>query len=124
MSAEWPKFLMARDLADYVFPVSETVILQTARKHGVGRKFGRAIIFSVDDINRFYELLPCPSVSSVARARLSGSSAALSGESALKKARALATSALQKKSEPSAKPSSYSNRSTVVPLQQPSRRRS
>jgi len=36
---EWPAYRMARDLASgKVFPVSEAVILQTARKHGIGRK--------------------------------------------------------------------------------------
>jgi hypothetical protein len=41
---------MARDLASgKVFPVSEAVILQTARKHGIGRKMGRAVIFSPED---------------------------------------------------------------------------
>ena len=34
---EWPAYKMARDLANgKVFPVSETVIMQTARKHGIG----------------------------------------------------------------------------------------
>ena len=34
---EWPAYEMARDLANgKVFPVSEAVIMQTARKHGIG----------------------------------------------------------------------------------------
>ena len=34
---EWPAYKMARDLANgKVFPVSETVIMQTACKHGIG----------------------------------------------------------------------------------------
>jgi hypothetical protein len=36
----------ARDLAGTVLPVSEAVILQAARKYGIGRKLGRAIIFA------------------------------------------------------------------------------
>jgi hypothetical protein len=40
---EWPAYKLARDLASgKVFPVGEAVILQTARKHGIGRKMGRA----------------------------------------------------------------------------------
>ena len=59
---EWPAYKMARDLANgKVFPVSEAVILQTARKHGIGRKMGRAVIFSSEDCHRLYEVLPCPS---------------------------------------------------------------
>jgi hypothetical protein len=47
---EWPAYKTARDLASgKVFPVSEAVILQTARKHGIGRKMGRAVIFSPED---------------------------------------------------------------------------
>jgi hypothetical protein len=41
---EWPNYRIARDLASgKVFPVSEALILQTARKHGIGRKMGCAI---------------------------------------------------------------------------------
>jgi hypothetical protein len=56
----WPSYKMARDLAGSVFPVSEAVILQCARKYGIGRKMGRAIIFGPDDCQRLYEVLPCP----------------------------------------------------------------
>jgi hypothetical protein len=44
MSRDWPEYKKARDLAGSVFPVSETVILQTARKLGIGRRLGRATI--------------------------------------------------------------------------------
>ena len=45
--AAWPpRYLRARDLAGVVFPVSEAVILHEARKAGIGRKLGRAIVFS------------------------------------------------------------------------------
>ena len=57
---EWPVYKMARDLAGTVFPVSEAVILQTARKHGIGRKMGRAIIFSPDDCQHFMRSCHAP----------------------------------------------------------------
>ena len=73
-----PRYFLARDLAGPVFPVSEAIILQEARKAGVGRKMGRAIVFSPDDIKQLYEALsPCRSPSSVALSRPSGSSATL-----------------------------------------------
>jgi hypothetical protein len=46
---QFPAYRRARDLAGGVFPVSETVILRTARKHGIGRKMGRSIIFSPEE---------------------------------------------------------------------------
>src|SRR6478736_2355698 len=110
--APWPSFAMARDLAGNVFPVSEQVILQTARKHGIGRKMGRAIVFSPDDCNHLYEVLPCPSNSSGGQSRPIGSSAAHSGESALGKALALATDEPPRKSLSSARPRSSNNQST------------
>jgi hypothetical protein len=79
------RYVMARDLAGTVFPVSEDLILQQARKHVIGRKLGRAIIFSPDDIQHLYEVLPCYG-SSAAASRPIGSFAAPSGASALKKA--------------------------------------
>ena len=57
---DWPKYRMARDLAGKVFPVTEALILQTARKHGIGRKMGRSHIFSPEDCQRIYEELPSP----------------------------------------------------------------
>ena len=115
----WPVFRLARELAGEVFPVSEAVILQVARKHGIGRKMGRAIIFGPDDCKRLYEVLPCPSDSSGAPSRHTGSSAAPSAEFALKKALALATGESPKKSAPSAKPKSshesvYGRRATAT----------
>ena len=32
-----------------------------ARKHQIGRKMGRTIIFSLDDCQKLYEVFPCPS---------------------------------------------------------------
>src|SRR5262245_45453995 len=63
-AGEFPAYRMARDLAGKVFPVSEAVILQTARRYGIGRKMGRAVIFSPEDCTLLYEVLPCPSGSS------------------------------------------------------------
>ena len=88
---DWPRYKRAADLSGDVFPVSEDVILSTARKHDIGRKMGRAIIFSADDCARLYEMLPCPSSSSSGQDHHTGSSAGQSAESALKKALALAT---------------------------------
>jgi hypothetical protein len=114
-------YKMARDLAGTMFPVSEAVILAAARKHGIGRKMGRAIIFSPEDVQRLYEELPCSDLS-VARKAPTGSYAAPSGASALKKARALLTNASQKKSVRSVRAKFSTNQSTVVPLPQRSRK--
>jgi hypothetical protein len=69
------------------FPVSEAVILAAARKLGIGRKFGRTILFSSADRQRLYEDSPYLSDSSAAPSRPTGTSAA----SALKRARKLLT---------------------------------
>src|SRR5262249_33438930 len=100
---EWPKYRMARDLVGTVFPTSESVILQTARKIGVGRKMGRAIIFSAKDCQTIYEALPCHSNSFSDRNRQTGSYAAPSGEFALKKALELTTNGSHKKYAQSAR---------------------
>src|SRR5215217_6381617 len=87
MSRDWPAYKIARDLAGTVFPVSEAVILQTARRHGIGRKMGRSVIFSPEDCQKLYEVLPpCLSGSSVDGSPRTGSFGAPSAESALKKA--------------------------------------
>jgi hypothetical protein len=117
----WPSYRMARDLAGNVFPVSEQVILQTARKHGIGRKMGRTIVFSPNDCTLLYEVLPGLSNSSAGQNRPTGSSAAPSAESALKKALALATLERPRRSSSSARPKSSSSQSTVVALPQHSR---
>ena len=117
------KYVMARDIAGTVFPVSEDLILREARKHGIGRKMGRVIIFSPDDIQRLYEVMPCPSSSFAAPNPRTGSSAAPSGASALKKALALITDASPKKSARSARAKSSPNPSTVVELPARSRKR-
>jgi hypothetical protein len=113
----------ACDLAEIVFPVSEAVILALARKYGVGRKMGRSIVFSNQDIERLYEVLPCPSGSSVVPDRRTGSSAAPSGESALKKALGLLTDGSPKRSGRSARAKSSKQASMVVALPVLSQRR-
>ena len=119
--SDWPEFKRARDLAGTVFPVSEESILREARKHGIGRKMGRAIIFSPADIQHLYEVLPCYG-SSAAASRPIGSSAAPSGESALKKVLAQLTDASPRKSAPTARAKSSHNRSMVVALPARSRK--
>src|ERR1700730_5744658 len=115
---DWPSYKRARDLAGAVFPLSEAVILQLARKHGVGRKAGRCVVFSVDDVQRLYEVLPCPSKSFADQNRPTGSSAAPSAESDLRKALALTTKRPQRKSARSPRPRSSPSQSTVVALPQ------
>jgi hypothetical protein len=122
--AGWPRFLRAADLAGAVFPVSEAVILQEARKAGVGRKMGRAIVFSSDDIKQLYEALsPCRSSSSPAPSRLTGSSGGASAASALKRVRKLLTDAAPKRSAPSARANFSKKPSTVVVPLAPSHKR-
>ena len=94
---DWPAYRKARDLSGSVFPVSEAVILAAARKHGIGRKFGRAMIFSAEDVHNLYEALPCPSNSSAAKHRRTGNSGAPSAESEYGKALQLLTDATPKK---------------------------
>src|SRR5258705_8609651 len=110
----WPQYKRARDLAGPVFPLSEATILQLARKHGIGRKAGRCILFSPDDVKQLYEVLPCPSNSYAGQNHHTGSSAAPSAESALKKALELTTSRPRKKSARSARAKSSPSQSTVV----------
>src|SRR5690242_20363821 len=122
MTPDWPAFRLARELAGTVFPVSEATILEAARKYGIGRKLGRSIIFGPDDCNRLYQVLPCPSKSSNDRNHQTGSFAAPSAESALKKALALASDGSPKKSARSEKRNCLRNPSTAVVLPLPSQK--
>ena len=57
---EWPAYKTARDLASgKVFPVSEAVILQTARKHGMAERWA-ALSFSAPKIVKTFPLRGCP----------------------------------------------------------------
>jgi hypothetical protein len=117
----WPEFKRARDLAFKELPLSEAMIKQLAKKHGIGKKAGRSIIFSPDHVKELVEALPCPSHSSVANGRPAGSSAARSAEFELRKVRELLRPGRKKhpqrspkKSKRSAKPKSSPSPSTVV----------
>src|SRR5262245_41378376 len=120
---DWPAYKRACDLSGSIFPVSEAVILSTARKHRIGRKMGRTIIFSREDIQHLYEVLPCPSGSCAAQNHPTGSSAAPSGASALKKALAHLTDGSRKKFARSGRPRSSPTASMVVAPPARSRRR-
>jgi hypothetical protein len=75
-----PKYRTAKQLvADGTFPVSQTTLLKIAKEHGVGKKMGRTIMFSIEDTDKLYETLPCPSNSSGAPKAPIGSCVALSG---------------------------------------------
>ena len=112
--ADWPKFVTARELAGSVFPVSQELILREARKHGIGRKMGRTVIFSLEDCTKLYEVLTCPSDWSGVPNRQIGSSVAPSGASALKKALAHLTNDSPRKSAQSEKLKFSPNQSTDV----------
>src|SRR5262249_31363911 len=114
MEVRWPVYKMARDLAGTVLPVSEAVILAAAPKPAIRRRLGWCIVFSPEDVPRLYEELLCPSSSSVAQSRLTGSSAAPSAASALKRALELTTAASPRRSERDVRPRSLPSRSTVV----------
>lgn len=101
--SDWPSWRRAKDLAGTVFPVGEATILEHARRHGIGRKFGRCVIFSPADCLRLAEALPCPSRSSAAQKAPTGSSVAPSGASVLKKALERATAEQPRKSGRSAR---------------------
>lgn len=83
--ANLPTFPRAADLAGTVFPVSEAVILDAARRHGIGRRLGQITIFSQEGVYPLYEALPCHSSLSFDRDHRSGSSRPPSPASALKK---------------------------------------
>src|SRR5215475_4136927 len=114
MSSNWPSYRKASDLVGSVVPVSEEVLLQTARKHDIGRKLGRTVIFSPEDLTKLYEALPCHSNSHAAQNRPIGSCAAPSAESALRSLRARLTRKPPKKSVRSAKLQSSNSQSTVA----------
>jgi hypothetical protein len=121
--SEWPAYKRARDLAGTVFPVSEAVILQTARKYNIGRKMGRSVIFSPEDCQQLYEALnPCSGLS-VAQSPPIGSSGGPFADVALKKALELTTKKSRKKSGRDVRPKFSPSQCTVVALPQPSLKR-
>lgn len=113
----WPQLKTAHDLcAERIVPCSEDTLRALAKTHGIGRKLGRAYVFTPADVVALVEKLPCPSKSSDATARPTGTSAAPSGVSVLTKARALATEKRPRRSGSRGKPTSSGDRSTVIPL--------
>jgi hypothetical protein len=69
MSA-WPQLKTARQLLEAeIIPeeVGEQTILRLARSHMIGRKMGRAVVFTPADVAQLVEKLPCPSSSSPGR---------------------------------------------------------
>ena len=59
-----PKFRTAKQLvADGTFPTAQSTLLRHAKANGIGKKFGRNIIFSEADILDLYKALPCSSSS-------------------------------------------------------------
>ena len=87
-----PKFRTAKQLgADGTFPVSEKMLVDLARKYGIGREAGRSYLFSNEHIVNLYEALPCHSNSSAAQKLQTGSCVELSGDKALKKVLGLLT---------------------------------
>ena len=113
----WPVIKTAKALiAEEIVPCSQATLIGLAKTYGVGRKLGRAYVFTPDDVQELLEKLPCPSPSNDDTDPRAGTSAGPSGASSLTKALALATAKPPKKSVRSAKPSSSSDRSTVIPL--------
>jgi hypothetical protein len=117
-----PVYKTARQLSGNVFPASEAVLLKAAKQYGIGRKLGRCIVFSPNDINLLYEALPCPSNSSKENPRPIGSSAGASKASVLRKAQELVTKGRRKNSGPVARPKSTAAQSTVLPFRTTSRK--
>jgi hypothetical protein len=105
--AEGLKFRTAKQLVlDKVFPVSEDKLKTLARRHAIGKVMGRTRVFSEEGVNRLYEVLPCQYGSLGVQSHPTGSCAAPSGASALKKARALLANQRPKKSGHGGKPKS------------------
>lgn len=99
-----PIFRTARQLvADGTFPIPQSTLLRHAKACGIGKKAGRNVIFSEADIPKLYQAFPCPSSSSGVQSPHIGSCVGPSGVKALKKAQALMTKSVPKKSVQSAK---------------------
>lgn len=120
----WPQLKTAHDLClERIVPCSEDKLRALAKEYGIGRKLGRAYVFTPADVAALVEKLPCPSnLSEAATAPHTGTSAALSGEYALTKALALATRKPPRKSLSGGRTRSSTSRSTVIPLSAHSRK--
>lgn len=118
MSA-WPTIKTAHQLvAEQIVPCSEDRLRALAKEHGVGRKLGRAYVFTPEDVRTLIEKLPCPSNSQSDTDHRIGTSAALSEDSALTKALAFAsaTGSRQKRSGSKGRRSFSTSPSTVIAL--------
>lgn len=123
MSA-WPVIKTAHDLcAEGIVPCSEDTLRALAKRHQIGRKLGRAYVFTPADIQALVEKLPCPSSSSSDMEAKSGTSVALSEDFALTKALEFATAPRRNKSSSSGRRNSSTSPSTVTPFPARSRKR-
>lgn len=118
--SEFPTIVTARQIVERgLLPCTEDMVKTLAKRHRVGRKLGRAYIFTPADINRLMEELPCPSSSSQDMGHHSYTFAGPSAESALTKALAYKTPKQRNKSASGAKLKSSTDRSMVIPLRAP-----
>jgi hypothetical protein len=118
---DFPHIRTARQLVDEgILPagISERSFKALAKTHNVGRKMGRAYVFTPDDVKALLSRLPCLSNSRAEKIRETGTYAGLSEDAKLTKARALITSARLKTSGSGAKRNSSTPRSTakVLPI--------
>jgi len=117
MSTAWPILKTASELVEEgIVPGGERTLLDLAKRHQVGRKWGRTYVFTPEDIRTLLASLPCPSSSQDELDHPTTTSAALSEDAALRKARALATKKRPTRSGSNAKRKSFSDRSTVTPF--------
>ena len=114
----WPQIKTAQALvAEEIVPCSEDKLRELAKTYGIGRKLGRAYVFTPADVAALVEKLPCPSSSSKdVTAPRTGTSAGAFGGDVLTKALARATAEKHKKSSSRGRRNSSSGPSTVIPL--------
>ncbi|HEX4197590.1 MAG TPA: hypothetical protein VHZ26_09110 [Caulobacteraceae bacterium] len=83
----WPTIKTARDLVlDRIVPCSEELLKTLAKRHGIGRKLGRAIVFTPDDVSALIQALPRSARAPERGDSCAGESARPSAEAALAKA--------------------------------------
>jgi hypothetical protein len=123
MSA-WPAIKTAQALVvEGIVPCSEDKLKALAKAYGIGRKLGRAYVFTPADVENLIEKLPCPSSSSqVATVDATSTYAGPSGDAALTKALERVTAGRRKTSSSSGRRNSSSSRSTVIALSEHSRK--
>jgi len=112
----FPQLKTAQQLIDEgVIPpaVSERTLRALAKTHNVGRKMGRFVVFTPEDVLELVHRLPCLSNSSRAKARETGSYGGLSEDAKYLKAQALITAGRRTKSASGAKRNSSTLQSTA-----------